>query len=329
MKYYAYQIMMRKNVENHILKCRQLFNQYLVDMWAKIESERLLYLRLNQKKLRAEQYIHLKDAIYNDKNTKNMGQLVILPSTHAGSPRQMHEHAQDGLTYARKYGCADLFITFTCNPNWHEIKKLLIPGQSPSDRHDITARVFKQKLLSLIKLITKYKIYGKVRCWMYSIEWQKRGLPHAHILIWLEDKIMPNQIDNIVSAEIPNPEIDPKLFNVVCKHMIHGPCGSLNGYSPCMKDGICTRKYPKELVTETQTGINGYPQYRRRSQENGGQTANIYLKGEEIEIDNRWVIPYCPLLTKIYEAHINVEICTSIKSIKYLCKYILKGITII
>lgn len=64
---------MRQNEDNHILKCRQLFSQYLVDMWAKIESEKLLYLRLNQKKLRAEQYIHLKDAISTDKSTKKNG----------------------------------------------------------------------------------------------------------------------------------------------------------------------------------------------------------------------------------------------------------------
>lgn len=240
---------MRQNEDNHILKCRQLFSQYLVDMWAKIESEKLLYLRLNQKKLRAEQYIHLKDAISTDKSTKKMGQMVILPSTHTGSPRQMHEHAQDGLTYARKFGCADLFITFTCNPNWPEIKKLLIPGQSPSDRHDIIARVFKQKLMILMKLITKHQIYGNVRCWMYTIEWQKRGLPHAHILIWLEEKIRPNHINSVVSAEIPDPKIDLILYDIVCKHMIHGPCGSINNKSPCMKKGFCTRKYPKDMIT--------------------------------------------------------------------------------
>ncbi|GFX48927.1 helitron_like_N domain-containing protein [Trichonephila clavipes] len=68
MNYYLYRLMIRQNAENHILKCRQLFHQYIVDMYAKIETERLLYIRLNQTELRSEQYIHLRDAIVNDGN---------------------------------------------------------------------------------------------------------------------------------------------------------------------------------------------------------------------------------------------------------------------
>jgi len=62
-------------------------------------------------------------------------------------------------------------------------------------RHDITARVFKQKLKSLMSMITKLHVFGPTRCWMCSVEWQKQGLPHAHILIWLVDKIRPEKIE--------------------------------------------------------------------------------------------------------------------------------------
>jgi len=185
MNYYSYRLMIRDNAENHILKCRQLFHQYIVDMYAKIETERLLYIRLNQTKLRSEQYIHLRDAIVNDGNANpnDLGKMVILPATFTGSPRHMHEYAQDAMTYVRVYGRPDLFITFTCNPTWDEIKELLLGGQSSSDRHDITARVFKQKVKSLMDFIVKHHVFGETRCWMYSIEWLKRGLPHAHMLI--------------------------------------------------------------------------------------------------------------------------------------------------
>jgi Helitron helicase-like domain at N-terminus len=103
----------------------------------------------------------------------------------------MHEYTQDAMTYVRNYGRLDLFVTFTCNPKWEEIEQELLDGQAPSDRHDLLARVFRQKLIKLINIVTKSHIFGSVRCWMYSIEWQKRGLPHAHILIWLKlkDKI--------------------------------------------------------------------------------------------------------------------------------------------
>lgn len=60
-------------------------------------------------------------------------------------------------------------------------------------------------------------MYGQVRCWMYSVEWQKRGLPHAHILVWLVDKIRPDEIDSIILAEILTETVDPKLNAVVTK----------------------------------------------------------------------------------------------------------------
>ncbi|UYV62971.1 hypothetical protein LAZ67_2002684, partial [Cordylochernes scorpioides] len=326
MSFYSYRIMARDNVYNHILNCRQLFSQYIVDMYAKIESERLLYIRLNQKELRVEEYIHLRDAVANDGMVANFGKLVILPATFTGSPRHMHEYTQDAMVFVRTYGRPDLFITFTCNPSWPEINAELFNGQKPMDRHDLTARVFKLKLNKLIALITKQCIFGETRCWMFTIEWQKRGLPHSHILIWLKDKIHPIQIDNVISAEIPNPEEDPNLYEVVIKNMIHGPCGTFNINAPCMKNGKCSKNYPRDLISDTQTGFDGYPRYRRRAPENGGFKGKLKGRGNsEIEVDNKWVVPYSPLLSRMFKAHINVEYCHSVKSIKYICKYVNKG----
>ncbi|GFT90933.1 ATP-dependent DNA helicase [Trichonephila clavipes] len=157
----------------------------------------------------------------------------------------MQEYIQDALIFVREYGRPCLFITFTCNPKWPEITSLLLPGQNSIHRHDITARVFRQKLKSLISFITKSHVFGPTRCWMYSVEWQKRGLPHAHILVWFIDKIRPEEIDSIISAEIPDPSTDQLLFDIVTTNMIHGPCGTLNSSSPCMADGKCTKNFLK------------------------------------------------------------------------------------
>jgi hypothetical protein len=55
-------------------------------MYAKIETERLLYIKLNQTKLRSEECIHLRDAIINDGNVNpnDVGKMIILPTTFAG-----------------------------------------------------------------------------------------------------------------------------------------------------------------------------------------------------------------------------------------------------
>ncbi len=65
------------------------------------------------------------------------------------------------------------------------------------------------KLKVLINLLTKEKVFGSTLCFMYSVEWQKRGLPHAHILLWLEEKNRPDAIDSVISAEFPDHSADP------------------------------------------------------------------------------------------------------------------------
>lgn len=175
-------------------------------------------------------------------------------------------------------------------------------------------------------LITKHQIFGEVQCHMYTVERQKRGLPHAHILVWLTISLKASDIDSIISDEIPDKNIDPELHDIIIRNMVHGPCGALNKQSPCMDRGKgCTKEYPKQLRKETQTSEEGYPLYRSRDVSDGGHTAVIRLKGMEVTIDNKWIVPYCPLLSKTFDAHINVEMCNTVHSIKYITKYINKG----
>ena len=345
-QFYAYQLQVRDK-QSHLHKAGDLFSQYITDMFVKMDSERLGWVKNHQKEIRVDDYEHLKDAINNDAPQQRQscqhgqqcqqcqhgrqghlggqGQLVILPSSHVGSPRYMHEKTQDGMTYVKTFGRPDLFLTFTCNPKWKEIRDNILEGQSEVQRHDIVARVFKQKVIRMMDLLRKFKIFGPTQAFMYSVEWQKRGLPHVHILLWLKEKIHACDIDKIISAEFPDPEDDPKLFDIVKRHMVHGPCGNFNRKSPCMVGNECSKRFPKPHAAETQLAQDGYPTYRRRSSLFGGHTAMIKRKGQNLEIDNKWVVPYSPILCRLFDAHINVEWCNSVKSIKYVCKYINKG----
>ena len=91
MHFYAYRIMDRNDEYNHILNCRELFQQFIVEMYAKAETERLKFIRHNQLKLCSKDYIHLKDAMINDGNIENMGKLVILPCTYTGILHPMYK----------------------------------------------------------------------------------------------------------------------------------------------------------------------------------------------------------------------------------------------
>ena len=175
---------------------------------------------------------------------------------------------------------------------------------------------------------------------LWVIEWQKRGLPHAHILLILADADRPktpDQVDQMVMSELPpSPhEIGISeeekaqrqiLWDRVLTHMIHGPCGAINSKSPCMTNGVCTKRFPKPFQHETMVDEEtAHPMYRRRSPEQGGQMAHITINSQVVTIDNRWVVPYNPFLLCTFNCHINVEICASPMASKYLYKYVTKG----
>ena len=91
------------------------------------------------------------------------------------------------MAICRAFHKPDFFITMTCNPNWSEITGELRPGETVQNRPDLVARVFKQKKDQLIKDIKSKKVFGKVPAILWVIEYQKRGLPHIHLLVILSN----------------------------------------------------------------------------------------------------------------------------------------------
>jgi len=105
-----------------------------VDAYAVIEQNRLKYLRLNQKKLRADLYQGLQDAIVaGDNNVAPIEQKIILPSSFTLGPCHMVQNYQNAMAICRWAHCPDEFVTFTCNPQWLEIKRALLFGQQLQD----------------------------------------------------------------------------------------------------------------------------------------------------------------------------------------------------
>ena len=302
----------------------KLFQAYVCDQYCKMEAYRLNYIRKNQKTIRADLYQNVAAGVQTGQQTS--GRRIVLPSSVIGSPRYMTGNFQDQIAITRKLGKPSLFITFTANGKWEEVLRELHPGQNAIDRPDIVARVFKLKLKELMHDLTVNNCLGQVIGHVYVIEFQKRGLPHAHILLYLDNDDRPKnpeQYDKIVCAEIPDPVLHPRLHSIVKDCMMHGPCGLRNRNSPCMNDGCtCKHNYPKKYCNETNEIPNSFPQYRRRNTANGGFEI---LGSDGLPMGNEWVVPYNPYLTLKYNAHVNVEVCGSIAAIKYLFKYIHKG----
>ncbi|XP_062085728.1 uncharacterized protein LOC133791833 [Humulus lupulus] len=199
----------------------------------------------------------------------------------------------------------NLFLTFTCNPKWPEINDMihLIGQKDDNNRANIICRVFEIKLFQLMHDLKKEQPFGKIIACIYTIEFQKRGLPHAHILLFLHSTLKnpsADHIDNIISAEIPNLNVDPNGYNVVNKFMIHGPCGKLNSNSPCMMQDRCTKHFPKKFNDQTTIDTDGFPVYKRRN-------TGIHVEKKGVLLDNRYVVHYNRNLIVKFDAHINVE----------------------
>jgi hypothetical protein len=327
-QYSSFRLHTRNNEYATIHRSGRLFQQYVVDMWASADQTRLAFLRFNQGRLRATLYSGLEDWLKADEigNPQDLGQRVVLPSSYIGGPRHLQQRYQDAMAIARFFRRIDLFITMTANPNWVEIARELFPGQTSYDRPDLVARVFKLKKQELLDDIYKRNIFGQAPAYVYVIEFQKRGLPHVHLLVILDENSRlrtPADINSCISAQWPDPVTQPSLFETVKTTMVHGPCGNFNPSAPCMQNGKCSKGYPKPFQDITHTTEDGYPLYARPDD---GRSFPIAVSGVgPVQVDNRWIVPYNPYISAKFHCHTNVESVATFRTVKYCFKYIHKG----
>jgi hypothetical protein len=205
--FYRFRLHERAHEQSALFYGNRLFQQYVVDAFVACETTALNWLRSHQANIRADVYQGLTDTlIREDVIPANLGRRFILPSSFTGSDRFMLQLFQDSMAIVRYFGKPTFFITFTANPRWVEITRELKPGQQPPDRPDLVARVFRLKGFELL-MDVKNGVFGRHLGHVYTIEYQKRGLPHLHLLLFLhpDDKfITPEQVDEVVSAELPD-----------------------------------------------------------------------------------------------------------------------------
>ena len=146
---------------------------------------------------------------------------VYLPASFMGSKQWCADQTTDSLALASRFPPSPTFwVTFTCNSDWPEIHQHLLPGQTWRDQPFLVVRVFKAKVTQFISVFPKlFPNAGGVDYHIERIEFQKRGLPHAHMLFkFRHDLLHPQDIDRIVSAEMPQ---DPEDAALIEKFMLH------------------------------------------------------------------------------------------------------------
>jgi len=142
-------------------------------------------------------------------------QNILCPASVTGSRRHLAGRAKEALAVASHLGGSTEFLTLTVNAKWREILEQCGEGQTAFDRPDVVAQVFNEKLRALIANLKAGKYHGAkmvyVDTWdadlgiwvedtvgtyvprdnhgesildyiITVIEYQHRGLPHAHIV---------------------------------------------------------------------------------------------------------------------------------------------------
>ena len=119
----------------------------------------------------------------------------------------MRQKYHDAMAGVSQLGHPSLFVTFTCNPNWAEIAEVCTTLNVDATKlSSFEVRVFNLKLNALLDDILQKDVFGRVVCYMHVVEFQKRGLPHTHILLVLKREDRPSSADDydkFVCAELP------------------------------------------------------------------------------------------------------------------------------
>ncbi|EGT52382.1 hypothetical protein CAEBREN_18254 [Caenorhabditis brenneri] len=285
---------------------------------------------------------------------KQVGMLVTMPSTVPGTSKYQQELVMSAVTVSNRLGKPHLFITFTGNPEWPEIKRICRRKKCQwADIPDIVNRVFKRKYELFLedvvgkakkctnkkskdygKMIRQDGMFGPVVWYNYSVEFQQRGMPHCHLLICLKNPITnAAQVDEIISAEVPDFPVksDPLFeekktyYNLVKNLMVHTPCyKDREAYCNQGKKGHwkqCCKGFPKKKCNHTILSDNQYPDYRRAS-----TNKFIIRRGNRsVEAGSEYVVAHNRELLMKYRCHMNIEVVSSIKTMKYMFKYIHKG----
>ena len=223
-----------------------LTNEYIVNMFSQNLKLCLYYICQNQERLRQE------DAELMGVDNIMPNENIYLLASFLELLCWASEQIVDSLAVTTSLGSPIFFITVTCNANWPKIQSQLLPRQSFLDQPMVVCRVFKWKLVLLIKTLrTMFVNAGNLVYLASSIEFQKWGLPHAHILVkYCADYVDHWHIDDIVSVEMPEDPIDWQLVEtfMLHHHILDG--NQISKY--CVQEDCagwhwCHFNYPKPL----------------------------------------------------------------------------------
>jgi hypothetical protein len=196
-----------------------------------------------------------------------------------GTPAYWETSKKDVFAMLRQLGMPTFFITFSAaDRRWVEIDNaiLISQGKDPMtlEQHKnmtweehcriimsnpaTAARMFQQRVYTFISdvILSPANPIGKVEDYYYRTEFQQRGWPHIHMIVWIKDAPMLDQdpdediatfIDTYISCELP-PTDDAELHEIVSNVQMH----TKRHTKSCRKTGkVCRFNFPKPPANKT------------------------------------------------------------------------------
>lgn len=264
----------------------------------------------------------------------------FLSDTFHGSRRHLRKLATNALVIITQRDTPHLFITFTCNKEWPEITSKLLLGTEAYDNPALVCEVFHYKLQALVHNLRTGKYFldnatdthsrHRIAYQMYVVEYQHRGLPHAHIvcrltnmpdktrpdlmLLWIQKHIrtvMPRLGENVdcIAYDKYSLEARRKMVNDKMKHTCYGSVDN-SLHATCRdKHGMCKKGFDDMVLNDNNPSFDakGFPTYGRK------------------QIEDLHIVSYEMSMLMDANCHCNVEFCGSDYTCVYLYKYIFKG----
>lgn len=164
-EYCCYKIQMRANDVNGVLHCGRLLQQFIVDIFIKLETQRLDFFTLNQDLFRTDMLQGIIDFMrLGEIKASKIGKKTFLPVSFIGGPRDMWHRYMDAIALVQHFGKPDQFFTMKCNPSWPEIKQHMLPIDEVQNRPNLVSRVFRAKVEELKANILKRQLFWKSCC---------------------------------------------------------------------------------------------------------------------------------------------------------------------
>ena len=340
--------MLYQNKRLHYLT--RLSCEWVLDMWSRSEE---LNLGVVRKLKNVQRFVAKRAVRRRDVHIEGAGRASYMPTSTPGSKKFLSNLIANGVARTTRKGNPTFFITITANPAWPEVTRALLPGQSAGERPDLVARVFALKLLAFKRDLSNGTFWGgrKQVYAMQVIEFQKRGLPHAHIALRIsgQQPSVPDAIDSVISATMP-PAHKPVGAAADEAAWWEGCLGQLPEGDPCRREGgnalkeckcrghqrrrvvfkhmrhscvpgRCFKVGTPERIAQRSCKY-GYPFDLTEHTRYNDSGYPLYRRpGAE---DASVVAHNVAMLMK-YDTHINVEVAHTVLIIKYLHKYMAKG----